>query len=64
MTQAVMPPLHPVLTRQTAPGRSWEQTPVTGPHTQVGLIPELSPRGGMTKEEEQKSFWAVAKATA
>lgn len=52
------------LPKQTAPGPSWEQTPVVGPHTQVGLKPELSPRGGVTKEEEQKSFCEVEQATA
>ena len=64
MTQAVMPLLHPVLTRADCSRAVLGADFVTGPHTQVGLKPELSPRGGVTKKEEQKSFCAVAKATA
>ena len=44
----------------SAPGQPREQSPVDGPHTEVGLKPQLSPRGGATKKEEQKSFSAAA----
>ena len=44
----------------SAPGQPREQTSVGGPHAEVGLKPQLSPRGGATKEEEQKSFHAAA----
>ena len=49
VTPAVMPPLCPVLTR-------------ADPHTEVGLKPQLSCRGGAAKEEERKSFCAAAQA--
>ena len=61
-TQAAMPPPRPVLTGAgpSAPGQPREQSPVDGPHTEVGLKPKLSLRGRVTKEEEQKSFHAAA----
>ena len=34
-----------------------------GPHTEVGLKPQLSHRGGVTKEEEKKSFRSAAQTT-
>ena len=57
-----MPCPHTVLTREdpSPPGQPQEQTPVGGPHAEVGLKPQLGPRGGVTKEEEQKSFCAAA----
>ena len=62
VTQAVMPPLGPVLTGAdpSSPGRPQEQAPVGGSHAKVRLRPQLSPRGRVTKEEEQKSFHAAA----
>lgn len=37
---------------------SKEQTPEDGPHIEVGLKPKLSPRGCVTKEEEQRSLFS------
>ena len=58
MIQAAMPPLCPVLTGTdpSAPGQPWEQISVGGPNGEVGIKPQLSPRGRATKEEDQKSF--------
>ena len=65
MTQAVMPPLCPVLTGvdPSAPGQLQEQTPAGGPHSEVGLKPQLSCSGEVTKEDEQKSFHAATQMT-
>ena len=54
-TLAAVPPLCPVLTEAdpSAPGQPQEQTPVGGPHAEVRLEPQLSPRGRATKEEEK-----------
>ena len=43
-----------------APGQPREQTPVGGPHAEVVLKPQLSPRGCATKEEKLKSLLAAA----
>ena len=60
-----MPPPRPVVTGAdlSAPGHPWKQTPVGGRMAEVGLKPQLSPRGRETKEEEQKSFHAAAQTT-
>ena len=62
VTPAVMPPLCPVLNRAdpSAAGKPQEQTSVGNPHAEVRLKSQLRPRGGVTKEEEEKSFHAVA----
>ena len=60
-TPAAMLSLCPVLTGAdpSPPGQSQEQTPVSGPLTQVGVKAHLSPRGHATKEE-LKSLLAAA----
>ena len=52
------PPPCPLLARADfcAPGQPQEQTPVCDPHTEMGLKPQLSPRGCVTKEEKLKSL--------
>lgn len=45
----------------STPGQPQEQTSTGGPRTEVGLKPQLSFRGGATKEEEQKLFDAPAR---
>ena len=58
--QAVIPPLRLVLTGADprAPRQPQDQTPVGGPHTEVGIKPKLD---GVTKEEDQKSFHQLYK---
>ena len=48
----------PLLTRADSctPGQPQKQTPVGGPHAEVGLKPQLSPRGHAAKEEKLKSL--------
>ena len=60
-----MPSPCPVLTGAdlSALWQLWEHTPVGGPHTEVELKPQLSPRGMATKEEEQKYCHAAAQTT-
>ena len=61
--QAVIPPLHPVLTEADprAPRQPQDQTPVGGPHTEVGIKSKLNPGDGVTKEEDRKSFLQLYK---
>ena len=53
-TQAAAPPLHRALTgaNPSPPGQPREQTPVDDPHAEVGIKPQLKPRGSVAKEEE------------
>ena len=37
------------------PGQPQEQTPVDGPHAEVGIRPQLKPRGSVAKEEDPKA---------
>ena len=39
-----------------------DQMPEVSTHAEVGLKPKLSPKGGATKEERHKSFYAAAQA--
>ena len=50
--QAVIPPLCPVLTGADPRARrqTQDQTPVGGPHTEVGIKRKLNPRDRVTKE--------------
>ena len=56
VTQAAAPPLH--LARRGAnpgpPRQPQEQTPVDDPHAEVGIKPQLKPRGNVAKEEDPK----------
>ena len=56
MIQAALPPPCPVLTEADPrpPGQPQEQAPVDGPHTEVGIKPQLSSRVRATKEEDGK----------
>jgi len=56
--QAATPPPCPLLTGAVPnpPGQPQEQTPMDDPHAEVGIKPQLSPRGGVAKEEDQKPF--------
>ena len=58
MIQAVIPLLCLVITGADprAPKQPQDQTPVVGPHAEVGIKPKLNPRDGVAKEEDQKSF--------
>ncbi|XP_059972986.1 short coiled-coil protein-like [Mesoplodon densirostris] len=55
-----MPVPPPRRGRLCALGQPWEQIPVGGPHAEVGLKPQPSPRGQRTKEEKLKSLLTVA----
>jgi len=35
------------------PGKPWEQTPVDDPLAELEIMPQLSSRGRVTKEEDQ-----------
>ena len=39
---------------QSPPGQSQEQTPVDDSHSEVGIKPQLEPRGSVFKEEDRK----------
>ena len=55
MIQAATLSLHPILTWVSpGPPEPQEQTPVDGPYSEVGIKPQLSSRGRVTKEEEKK----------
>jgi len=51
--QAAAPPPHPALTRAdpSPPGKPQEQTRVDDPHAEVGIKPQLKPRGSVAEEE-------------
>ena len=57
------PPPPPTWVAACALGQPEEQMPVGGTHTEVGLKPQLSPRGNATKEEELKSLLEAAGTT-
>ena len=63
MIQTAMPPSCPVLTvadpNPLGPPR--EQSPVNYPYAEVKIKPQLSSRGGATKEEDQKPFHKLYK---
>ena len=61
--QALIPPLRQVLTGTDprAPKQPQDQTPVGGPHAQVGIKPKLNPRDGATNEDDRKSFHQLYK---
>ena len=63
MIQAVVPPLRPVFTvaHPRDPRQPQYQTPVGGPHTEVGIKPKLNPSDRATKEEDGKSFHQLYK---
>lgn len=58
-------PLHSIATGagSDAPGKSEAQMPVGGPRAEVGLKPQLSPRGHATKTRELKSLLMATGAT-
>ena len=55
-TQAAEPPPHLALTEAipSPPGQPQEQTPVDGPHTELEINPQLTPRGSVAEEEDPK----------
>ena len=60
-----MPPLHSILTRAhpNARGQPWLKTSVGGPHAEVGLKQQLSPRVHASKKENPNSPLAAAQTT-
>ena len=58
VTLKAMPPPYAILIGLdlSTPGWPLEQTPVGGPHAEVGLKPQLSTRGHETKEKKMKSL--------
>ena len=62
-TQAAKPPPHLALTgaKPSPPGQPQEQTPEHDPHAEVGIKPQLKPRGSVAKEEDPKPSHQVYK---
>ena len=62
--QAALPPPHHVLTAKDlrAPGQPQEQTPVGGPHAEVGDKTTAEPQGLGNKGRESKIFLSVTQA--
>ena len=52
--QAAAPAPHLALMGQSLPGQPQEQTPVGDPHAEVGIKPQLKPRGCVAEEEDPK----------
>ena len=57
MIQGTLPPLYMVLAGAdpSPKGQPQEQIPVDDIHEEVGIKPQLKPRGNMAKEEDQKT---------
>ena len=53
-----MPSPHLVLTGADPrpPAQPQDQTPVDGPHTEVGVKPQMDSRGSVAREEDRKPF--------